>query len=55
VQGTLVKKVVAGRYVLLRQYTAKYENNLVINNLISRAWWHTPLIPALGRERQVYF
>jgi hypothetical protein len=21
----------------------------------SRAWWHTPLIPALGRQRQVNF
>jgi hypothetical protein len=21
----------------------------------SRAWWHTPLIPALGRQRQVDF
>jgi hypothetical protein len=20
-----------------------------------RAWWHTPLIPALGRQRQVNF
>jgi hypothetical protein len=22
------------------------------NILASRAWWHTPLIPALGRQRQ---
>jgi hypothetical protein len=22
---------------------------------ISRAWWHTPLIPALGRQRQENF
>jgi hypothetical protein len=21
----------------------------------SRAWWHTPLIPALGRQRQTDF
>jgi hypothetical protein len=23
--------------------------------LSSRAWWHTPVIPALGRQRQVDF
>ena len=22
---------------------------------VSRAWWHSPLIPALGRQRQVDF
>jgi hypothetical protein len=22
---------------------------------MSRAWWHTPLIPAFGRQRQVDF
>jgi hypothetical protein len=22
---------------------------------LSQAWWHTPLIPALGRQRQVDF
>jgi hypothetical protein len=24
-------------------------------SLSSQAWWHTPLIPALGRQRQVDF
>jgi hypothetical protein len=23
--------------------------------MICRAWWHTPLIPALGRQRQADF
>jgi hypothetical protein len=23
--------------------------------IFSQAWWHTPLIPALGRQRQVDF
>jgi hypothetical protein len=26
-----------------------------INTQVIRQWWHTPLIPALGRQRQVDF
>ena len=26
-----------------------------MNEWMSQAWWHTPLIPALGRQRQVDF
>jgi hypothetical protein len=33
--------------------TKKQNNNN--NKHPSRAWWHTPLIPALGRQRQVDF
>jgi hypothetical protein len=28
---------------------------VIIKNKSSRQWWHTPLIPALGRQRQVDF
>jgi hypothetical protein len=26
-----------------------------LHNNLSQAWWRTPLIPALGRQRQVDF
>jgi hypothetical protein len=30
-------------------------NKSVKKNILSRAWWCTPLIPALRRQRQVEF
>jgi hypothetical protein len=40
-------------------YTYIFKKNLVgfflLKKVISRAWWHTPLIPALGRQRQEDF
>jgi hypothetical protein len=52
-----------------RQAASAFKNSLVSSrtartmkrNLVlretekSRAWWHTPLIPALGRQKQVNF
>lgn len=32
------------------KYTVKYQAQKSIS---ARQWWHTPLIPALGRQRQV--
>jgi hypothetical protein len=28
---------------------------LIFQDRVSGQWWHTPLIPALGRQRQVDF
>jgi hypothetical protein len=32
-----------------------FEKLLVKNDDISQAWWYTPLIPELGRQRQADF
>jgi hypothetical protein len=37
------------------RYQNKNRNVQIKNDDTSRAWWHTPLIPALGRQRQVDF
>jgi hypothetical protein len=34
--------------------TPKYKISLKIFD-VARQWWHTPLIPALGRQRQADF
>jgi hypothetical protein len=37
------------------KYRLCYINEAVINIYFSQAWWRMPLIPALGRQRQVDF
>ena len=29
--------------------------HMVAYNYLARQWWHMPLIPTLGRQRQVHF
>jgi hypothetical protein len=31
------------------------DQNVLIINQTARQWWHMPLIPALGRQRQADF
>jgi hypothetical protein len=42
-------------YPLLACLKTTMVYSYTLKNILSRAWWHTPLIPALGRQRQVDF
>jgi hypothetical protein len=42
-------------YVDGLNYAAKSYLKTKTKKQKSQAWWHTPLIPALGRQRQVDF
>jgi hypothetical protein len=35
--------------------TYGYKKEALKDSLIARKWWHTPLIPALGRQREADF
>jgi hypothetical protein len=38
-----------------REREGERERKTTLKVLLSRAWWRTPLIPALGRQRQADF
>jgi hypothetical protein len=49
-----------GTHVHIHSYRHKFHfkkkiilKSKLVKNKLSRAWWHTPLIPALGRQRQI--
>jgi hypothetical protein len=42
--------------MLALQFSMERNGRKVLLNIaLSQVWWHTPLIPALGRQRQVDF
>jgi hypothetical protein len=53
-----LKKGATLKMTLDNAYMEKCDENILwldCKNICSRAWWRTPLVPALGRQRQADF
>jgi hypothetical protein len=51
-EGETFQNIVQKHFILITEIAYKA---LQIRVSIARRWWHMPLIPALGRQRQVDF
>jgi hypothetical protein len=53
---SLYIQIIYSRLITKQMYIEWYRGNEMFEKeKLSQEWWHTPLIPALGRQRQVDF
>jgi hypothetical protein len=53
--NTMSNLALSGGQLRERDVDRRMEKQQLRTHFYSRAWWRTPLVPALGRQRQVDF